>query len=526
MTAALLAVLALVVAPSRAQILPAASTATASYDRGDELRRAGRYLESKAEFARLLEQNPDGNGALEGLTLNCLALRQNEEALDRAKEWTARASSSAYALSLEATALHRLRREDEELAVNRRVVALDPCDLRTRRHLDDETRLLRDGIFPYAKISKSIGPEELNTPSPQRIVYASRSGGVRFRKSLDPKLDLVGGIALDEQIQANDTGGFTYFDILEQVYSFGLEGRPNRDLGWQAEYGQSLMRDEKGAGVGRTAFSRVNLGAQRHYDGWDFGVSAVRRPKYLRGAGGSNYFALLREDDLGLKAEGPFATLDWTAKAGLSDFSERTTYKDASLTGTKEFGHEVLTPWYAHSEVENYGATPAGRLGYAVTDGAGLRWRRLVQDEYRLGASYGYSSYRDGNHEHDLGAEATAWLPWLKDFCGARPLYASYRFDAAGYGFPSGDYRSTDYHSHTLGAYWREGWGRGAWTTLGYEHSFFVDGSRGRYEANAGVLEIEAYRRGDLSLAGSARVGNSTVKDQSYSAGLKGRYSF
>lgn len=520
MTAAILIAAVLLCAP------PAAAQGPSLYELGDSLRRAGKPAQAKEAFARLLAESPDSGGALEGLTLSCLALRQDEEALAYARRWEARSSSSPYVLGLEARALHRLRREPEELGLNARIVALDRCDVRTQRHLDDQARLLQDGVFPAARLYKSIGPEELNTPRPQRIVYAGRSGEARVRKNLTPTLDLVGGAGLDEQIQANDTGGFTYFDILEQTYSFGLEGRPTRDLGWRAEYGQSLLHDVKGSGVGRTAFSRLDLGGAWNVAGWDLGVSAQRKPKYLRGAGGANYFALLREADARVTAGGPLLSMQWLAKAGVSDFSEGTTYKDFSLTGTKEFGRELLVPWYSHSEAEHFGATPAGRLGYVTTDGAGLRWRRLVEDAYKLAASYGRTSYHDGNHGSDYSAEATAWLPWLRDRCGGRPLSASYRLDGADYGFPAADYRSTAWHSHTLGARWRQGWGIGAWTTLGVEHSFVVDGNRGRYEGNAGVLEVEAYRRGTMSVSGDARVGSSSVKDQAYSAGLKARYTF
>ena len=526
MTPSLLLFLAFSPPPAAAQTQTAVAASTVSwYDVGDALRRGGDPKGAKDAFGRLLAQNPTSGGAQEGLTHSCLSLGQDEEALDYARRWDQQSSSSAYILGLQARALHRLRRENEELDVNRRVVQLDPCDVRTQRRLDDQMTSLRNGLFPSARLSKSIGTEELNSARPQRIVYAGRSGRVRFRRALAPSLDAVGGVAFDEQIQANDTGGFTYFDILEQVYSFGLEGRPSRDLGWQAEYGQSRLRDVKGSGVGRTDFSRAKLAGQWHAGDWDLSASALRQPKYLRGAGGVNYFALLREADLRAQAEGSALTMQWLVKAGVSDFSEGTTYKDYSVLGTKEFGHELLQPNFSHGTEEHFGASPAGRLGYVVTDRAGLRWRRLVEDAYRLSASYSYASYRDGNHEHDASAEATAWLPWLKDRCGSRPLYASYRYDAASYRVPAADYRSTAYHSHTLGAYWRQGWG-GGWTTLGAEHSFLVDANRGSYEGSAGVLEVEAYRRGGLSITGSGRVATSTVRDQSYSARLAGRYTF
>jgi tetratricopeptide (TPR) repeat protein len=523
--AALLAAFLTLPARAAASPAPEVSPSTVSwYDVGDSLRRQGRPAEAREAFSRLLEQKPDSGGALEGLTLSCLAMGRNEEALTYARRWDQQSSSSAYILGMQATALRRLRRWEDELAVDRRIVVLDPCDVRTQRRLDDQMRSMRDGVFPRGRIYKSIGPEGLDTPNPQRIVYEGRSAEIRARHRLTPTLDLVGGVNLTEEAQRNDTGGFTYYDILDQQYSFGLEGRPTRDVGWQAEYGQSLLSDVKGAGVGRTNFSRVKLAGQWHVADADLGLSAARQPKYLRGSGGANYFALLRESDLRASAERQALGLDWLARAGVSQFSEGTTYKDFSLSGTKEFGRELLQPSYSHGEQEYFGATPDGRLGYVTTDRLGVRWRRLVEDVYRLSASYGYTFYHDGNHQHDFGGEATAWLPWFKDRCGSRPFYATYRFALEAYQHPSGLYRSTDLHSHTVGTYWRQGWG-GAWTTLGYERSFLHD-SRGSYEGNAGVMELEAYRRGDMSVTGNARFGTTTVRDESYSAGLSGRYSF
>ena len=381
-------------------------------------------------------------------------------------------------------------------------------------------------MFPNFKISQSIGPEDLNTRNPQRIVYADRFGEIRTRYNLTSTLDLVGGASMEENSQLNDTGGFTYFDILEQVYSFGLEGRPNRDVGWQAEYGQSLLHDLKGSGVGSVDFSRVKLAAQWHVDDADLGVSAQRQPKYLRGAAGNQYFALLREDDVRAQAEAVRLGVDWVAIAGVSDFSDGTTYHDLSLSGTKEYGNELIATSYSHGEQEFPGATPANRIGYTATDRAGVRWQRLIDDKYKLTSSYDDTLYRDGNALNAFDASATWWLPWLKDHCGSRPLYASYHLAVADYRLQSANYASTNAHSNTLGAYWREGWRGGTWTMIGVEHGFLTDGIRGSYEGNAAVAEMEAYRRGDFSLRGNGRVGVSTVRDQAYSAGLNARYSF
>lgn len=511
---------------ARAQSTAAVVSSTVSwYDAGMALRAQGRMAQARAAFQNLRDQNPDSVGALEGLTLTDLSLGENQKALDCARRWVELRSSSTYALGFEARALSRLNQEDTEIGVNRHIVALDPCDIVVQHRLDDEMTRLRDGIFPYANISQSIGPEELNTTAPQRIVYASKSIGTDFQKYLSPSLGIIGGAGLNEQIQANETGGFTYFDVLEQTYSLGLEGRPTPDLYWRAKYGQSEISNVKGNGVGNVPFSRVDLLGQWHAAGWDWGANADRRPYYLRGAGGVDYFALLRREDAGLSASGPLLGMDWSAKAGVSQYSDATTWKTASVQGTKEIGSGVFTPWYSHGVMEYYGATPTNNVGYVVTDGAGLRWRRLVADNYKLSASYGQYSYYDGNREGDISAEADKWLPWLKDDCGARPFYVAYRYDSESFPIASPLYLSTPYHSHTLGVYWRKGWG-GSWTTLGYEHAFWVDGVRGDYESNAGILKVEAYRRGDLSLNANARAGNSTVRDQSYSAGFSARYSF
>jgi tetratricopeptide (TPR) repeat protein len=527
--AALLAALVVWGPRAAAQVMPASAVVPSTvpwYDIGESARRRGDVKAAKEAFQNLRDSDPDNGGALEGLTLSCMALGQNQEALGFAQEWDAKSPGSGYILGLQGQALHRLRREDDELPVNRRVVALDACDVRTQRHLDDEMRGLKDGVFPNLKISQSIGPEELNTSNPQRITYADRYGQVRVRQNLTPTLDVVGGASLDENSQLNDTGGFTYFDILEQVYSFGLEGRPNRDVGWQAEYGQSLLHDLKGSGVGRLDFSRVKLGAQWHVDDADLGVSAQRQPKYLRGTGGSSYFALLREDDLRAQAAAVRLGVEWDAAAGVSDFSEHTTYHDLSFSGTKEYGNELIVPSYSHSEQEWAGATPGGRIGFTVTDRGGVRWQRLIDDKYKLTASYNYTSYRDGNALSDLDATATWWLPWLKDRCGSRPLYLVYHGETLKYRLDAANYSSTTGHSNTIGAYWREGWRGGTWTMIGVEHGFLTDGIRGSYEGNAAVAEIEAYRRGDFSLTGSGRVGVTTVHDQAYSAGLNARYSY
>lgn len=503
----------------------AAPSAAGLYEEGTAARAAGDHRGAKELFNRLLASDASSGGALEGLTLSCLSLGEYEEALGHAERWTAARPDSAYATGFKERALSKLGREDDALEASRTIARLDACDVRNQRRLDDRMRERRDGVFPRASFYKSIGTEDLNSRRPQRLVYEGRSGEARLRKSVARGLDLVGGVAVSQEAQRNDTGGFVYYDVLEQTYSAGLEGRPTTRLAWQAEYGQSMLSDIQGSGVGRTAFSRVKLGAQQRVADVDLRARLTRSPYFLRGAGGSRYFALLREAGARAEAETSRFGPGLLARASLYDYSEGTTLKSWLLQASEERGAWLLQPAYSHGWTDFFGAAPDGRLRYVMTDRLGLRARRQVVDSHRLSASYGYVWHRDGNRLHDVSAEATAWLPWLKDLCGGRPLYGSYRYESQDFSVDAEGYRSTDRRVHTLGGYWRQGWGGGAWTMVGAEHSFFKD-NRGDYEGSALVGEVEAYRRGDLALSAEGRVGTTTVRDESYSARLSARWSF
>jgi len=506
-------------------LLIAANASAGLYEEGTQARARGDHRAAKDAFTRLLSSDSASGGALEGLTVTCLSLGEYEEALGHAERWTAAKPDSAYAQGFKERALTRLGREDEALEADRTFVRLDPCDARAQRRLDDRMRERRDGVFPRASFYKSIGTEDLNSARPQRLVYEGRSGETRLRKSLTTGLDLVGGLAVSQEAQRNDTGGFVYYDVLEQTYSAGLEGRPTTRLAWQAEYGQSLLSDVQGAGVGRTAFSRVKLGGQWRVAQTNLSARLTRSPYFLRGAGGSRFFALLREAGGRVEAETYRFGPGLLARAGVHDFSEGTTLKSWLTQATVERGHWLFTPGYTHGWTDFYGAAPDGRLRYVITDRLGLRVRRLVEDSTRLAASYGYVWHRDGNRLHDLATEATAWLPWLKDTCGRRPLYGSYRYELSDFAGGADGYLSTDRRAHILGGYWRHGWGGGTETMIGWERSFLKD-SRGDYEGSAWVAEAEAYRRGDLALKAEGRVGTSTVRDEAYSGGLSARWSF
>ncbi|MFA6004175.1 MAG: tetratricopeptide repeat protein [Elusimicrobiota bacterium] len=493
--------------------------AAPSYEAGMAARSRGDYRGAKAIFLRLLEQTPDSNGALEGLALCCLSLGEYESAQDYLRRWDAKSPKNPYILGLLARAQRGLRDYAGAAAAYAEIVALDPADLATFRRLDSERARLDSGLFPSARIYKSLSAEGIGTPSPQRIVYEGRSGGIRGRARLSPRWALTGGIGFNQEAQRNDTGGFVYYDIFDQVYSLGLEADPSRQLHWEAEYGQSLIRDLHGEGVGRAKFSRARLFGSFHAFDTDARLSLTRAPKYLRGAGGRRYFSLLREDSARLELERRLLAVDWLARLGLDDYSEQTTYKTWSILGSQERGHDLFQARYAHGPQEFFGAAADGRLAYVTTDRWGARWRRLVEEKYLLAAGYGYTLFSDANRTHDFDTEVRGWLPRHKDF------YGSYRFNLIAYTAAVDGYRSTNERNHWLGAYWRRGHGRGWWTLLGYEHGFLQD-SRARYEGNSWLAETEWYRKAGLSLKAQGRLTQTTLRDQSYSLGLQARCSF
>ena len=233
--------LAPVVLSSGAAQPSAAPAAPVSYNYGMEQRKKGDYAAAKETFLKLLEQSPDNGGALEGLALTCLSLGQYVEAQGYLERWNARSPRSAYILGLLARARSRQRDEDGVLQAYKEIVECDPRDCVVRERLDSSMERLSAGVFPRGRSYKSYSMEGLDTARPQRILYEGNSGGSRFRAPLKPGLDLIGGVEIREEAQRNDGQGFTYYDILDQVYSAGLNGRPSRGLSWGAEYGQSVV---------------------------------------------------------------------------------------------------------------------------------------------------------------------------------------------------------------------------------------------------------------------------------------------
>lgn len=510
-----LLLLTLVCAPS------AAGAAPVSYDYGMEQRSKGDYAGAKETFLKLLERTPDSGGALEGLSLACMGLGQYEEAVRYLERWNARSPHSAYTLGLLARAQNSLRDDEGALKTYQDLAACDPRDCAVRARLDSYMERLRPGVFPYGKTYKSYSMEGLDTPSPQRILYSGSSAGSRFRAALKPGLDLVGGAGIREEAQKNDGQGFTYYDIREQVYSAGLNGRPSRDLSWEAEYGQSALSDVEGKAVGNTLFSRARLAGAWHVYGSDLKLTLTRTPKFLRdSSGGSRFFHLLGENEARAEAASSRWGWDWLARAGLDNTSDGTNRTDYSLRGLKESGGNIFQAGYSHGQQEFYSGSVDGKVQYVNEDTLNAGFRSVVAELYRVGASYGYTFYSDRNRSGEFDGELTGWFPWEKEFSG------TYRYSRQDFHTAEAGYNSVGASAHWLGAYWRRCHGRN-WSALaGYERGFLHDVVRRDYQGNNYLAEIEWYRGAGGSVRVQARKSDTTVRDRSYSVGLQARYSF
>lgn len=290
-----------------------------------------------------------------------------------------------------------------------------------------------------------------------------------------------------------------------------------------AQYGQSVLSDNKSAaGVGRQNFSRAKLWGSAEAGAFEFRAAFERSPYYLRGAGGSQFFAILREVSGKAEAEGYLGGVGWLARAGFSDLSDRTTSKTWSLLATKDAGPVLLQPSYARTYQEFYGAGPTGQLTIMPLDRWAARARAGTEGAWQAWVSAGYSLYRDGNRLGDGGAEGRVWSPWLRELGS---VWTSYRFEINDYLVPVEGYRSSDSRAHWGGLFWRRRLFGGPWTQVGYEHGFFND-TRGAYEGNAWAAEVEWYRGRALSLSVQGRLGNTSVRDESYSASLQARWTF
>ena len=502
-----------------ALLLPALPSAGEDlYSLGMEQRRRGDLQEAKRTFLKMLDRDPQSGGALEGLGLVCLSLRDYEGAREHLSRWNQMKPGSAYILWNLARADSALEREEDLFNDLRGASEADPLDLRIWRRLDD-LLALRPGALPFGRIYKSIGTEDLQTARPQRIVYEGRSGGFKLQARPHRRLDLVFGYGARQEAQRNDTRGFSYFDILDQNLSFGLRARPRKGLDFAGEYGQSFLSDNKGQGVGNSAFSRAKLSGEWRTRPLTLRAKAAREPYFLRGAGGSSYFAILRDASANLEAESDVQGVTLLLRGGLEAFSEHTTLRRWSLSGIKEYGNHLFRAGFSKSYQEYTGAAPDGRIQFVGNDAWSARYRLLREDFYRADLGYSYSSYYDANRLQELDGGLALWAPFY------RPLCLEYRFDAVDYRAPVDGYRSSDSTEHWVGPHLRRMLRPGWWAHLAWEHGFESD-TRGAYDANAVLGETEYYLRDRLSVQLQGRLSRSTVRDDSYSLRLAGRCSF
>ena len=490
------------------------------YALGMQQRRDGDYEAALKTFQELEALDPQGGGALEGLTLSAMGLGRYEEALAYSERWQ-KNGDSGYIESLKARLYSKLGRRADMADTLTREIELDPTDIRAGRRLDSVLRADAPGLFPYGGLSKTISVEGLGTPSINRIIYEGRYGGTTARMNLAPGFSAIAGAAVTQTAQRNDTHGFTYFDILEQVYSGGLEARGKHSFAL-AQYGQSVLSDNKAAGVGRVNFSRIK--AQGGVESGDLEVRgyAERAPYFLRGAGGTQFFALLREDSGRVEAEERFWGIGWLARVGIWDYSDRVTAHSESLTATKEGGSYLLTGSLSKSYQENFGAGPTGLLTIMPYDRASTRGQYGVDGDWLASLSYGHSWYRDGNRENSGSAGLRYWLP-KTDRLGY--VWLAYKFEIEEFLAPVDGYVSSDSRGHWPGIFWKRQWDLGPWTQLGYEHGF-LDDARGIYEGNQWTAELEWFHGRPFSLTAQARLANTSVGNKSQSIDIQARWTF
>jgi hypothetical protein len=447
--------------------------------------------------------------------LTSLSLGEPAQARDHLLRWDAQKPGDPYILGLLVRADSKLGLEEELLSDLKRLAAADPADLRSRRRVD-ALSALEPGVLLDGRSYKSLGTEGLETGAPQRIEYQGRSGGAKARARLLKGLDAVFGYSVRQEAQRNHTGQFTYFDIRDRGLSLGLEARPAPELRCGAEYGHSFL---SGVGIGYQEFSRAGLNGEWSRDGLALRLYGRRQPKFLRGAGGTRYFALLRELSAGAEAEAYRWGWGLRLRAGVADHSDGVTVRDHSFTALKELGDHLFRGSFSHGQVENLGAGPDGRIRFVGQERWGARYRYLRDEHARLEGGYAFSKLLDANRLQEADGTLALWLPFWRE------LSAEYRVEAWAFRGPVDGYRSTDWTQHWAGPHWRRGWGGGAWSHLAYEHAFARD-SRGSYEANQGLAELECYLRDRASLLFSARGLRSSLRDDSFTLQLAGRWSF
>jgi hypothetical protein len=487
-----------------------------SYDYGMEQRKRGDYAGAKETFLNMLRLDPGNGGALEGLSLTCLSLRQYGEALAALEKWSAQSPGSAYILGLKLKAQNALRDDGGALLTLKELAALDPRDCSVRARMDDYAGRLDYGLFPRAKAYRTFSVEGLDTASPQRIIYEGASASAALRLPAGRGAYVTGGAEVRREAQKNDGSGLTYYNVQEQIYSAGLGGRYDGGYAWRAEYGQSLLSDLRSPGSAPLSFGRLNLRGELRASS----LSYSSLPRLVRLPGGPRFFRVLREDSVRAETGRYALGWDWLARAGLASYSSGSAYGTASLRGVKDLGAGTLRAGYSRGLQEYYSASASGRFRAAAMDTFDAGLRRTVDRAYSAGVYAAQSYFTDGNRLYAPGLDLTGWLPWQKEFS------AGYRFSAEDFRRSSSGYNSADGRAHWLGLYWRRCRGYNWSAGLGYEKGFLHDDSRGYYRGNTYLADYQRYFGSAGSLRLEAKKRDTSVRDRAWSAGLEARYSF
>ncbi|MBI5883136.1 MAG: tetratricopeptide repeat protein [Elusimicrobia bacterium] len=491
---------------------------TSLYSLGMEQRRNGDLQAARKTFEAMLAEDPESGGALEGLGLVTLSLKDYETARECFSKWAKKNPKSAYVWWNLSRADSALEREDDLANDLKMAAEADKRDLRVWRKLDG-VMARRPSVQADGKMYKSIGIESNDISSPQRIVYAGRSGSIRGIAAVHPKVDLLMGYTLREDIQKNDTRGFTYFDVLEQTPSLGLRVRPMKRLDLEAEYGQSYFSDVESLGVGRQNFVRARVAGEWRHPWATFRARGTRLPYYLRGGFDSTFFKVLRELSAGGEIDKDLLGVNWLLKGGHTGYSDRTNLVTWGLTGMKEYGDHLLRAGFSKGYDEYTGAGDQGRSRFAGYDGWKVSYRFLREDYYRLDLGYAYYNYYDANKLKDLYGGAILWVPFARSFS------LEYRGEAADYRSLQSGRRTSDWTEHWAGPHWRRMVADGWWAHLAWEHGWQRD-SRGGYEGEAFLAETECYRTDRFSTQVGGRVSRNAMRDESWSLKLSARYSF
>ena len=492
----------------------AAEQPGASYDYGMEQRKRGDHAGAKETFLNMLKLDPASGGALEGVSLSCIGLGQYDEAAVYLEQWNTQNPDSPYVLGLLARACSGMKDDKCALRAFKSLAALDPRDCVSRQRVDAISERAGEGVFPHARVYRSVSLESLGTASPQTIIYEGSSAGARSRTPLKGGLDLLGGVELRTDAQRNAGGGFTYFEVQELEYSAGLAGRYGKDLYWEGEYGQSSFADISSSGGGQLSMGRARAALRRRSSA----LELASQPRLVRTSGGAGRYRIPRENYVRAETSGPLLGWDWTARGGLGAVAGGTTLGNASLRGLKDYGPFAYSAGYAHGQQEFYGASASGRLRYVQSDRFSAGLGRSVKEVYRAGASLGRAFYSDGNRLASADGYLTAWLPWQKE------VYGGYRFEHLNFARARDGYDTLDETGHWLSAGWRRCAGYNWSADAGYEHGYVTD-KLISYHADIYTAGAEWYSgRGSLRLQGRRRA--TSGRGHSWSAGLQARYNF